>query len=296
VGSTTSTFGCDGPGLSRLDDGRLLRDAIRDDPQGFLGPDHLSKFGPDPGLLVKLLDPDQRLPVHCHPDRRFSGRHLGLRYGKTEAWIVIATRTADPTVYLGFRGPIGRQRLAAWVDRQETDQLLGAVNALTVRAGDTVFVPAGIPHAVGPGILIVELQEPSDLSILMEWKNLDIDGAREGHLGLGFSTALNAVDRTPWPAERLSGLINAGSSGSLFPKEADAFFRADRPPPGAPLDAGFSILIAVSGKGRLRTANGDDLDLGRGETVLLPYSAGAAQLEGDLEVIRCRPPQPDAEA
>ncbi|TMD42842.1 MAG: hypothetical protein E6I88_03230 [Chloroflexi bacterium] len=289
VGSTVSTFGCDGPGLSRLEDGRRLRDAIHEDPEAFLGPAHVARFGADPALLVKLLDPDQRLPVHCHPDRAFAKRHLGLRYGKTEAWIVIATRTADPTVYLGFRGPIDRQGLAAWVDRQEADRLLAAVNPITVKAGDTVFVPAGIPHAVGPGILIVELQEPTDLSVLMEWKGLDIDGRTDGHLGLGFERALDSVDRSAWTSGRLSGLINAGTNGSLFPQAAEPFFRAERLRGEAELEAGFAILVAIAGEGRLRTASGGSLDLKQGDTILVPFGAGNSWLEGSLVSIRCRP-------
>src|SRR5438105_13301200 len=109
IGSTVSLFGCDGPGLSRLEDGRLLRDAVAADPEGFLGPAHVAYFGADPALLVKLLDPDQRLPVHCHPNREFAKRHLGLRYGKTEAWVVLSVRVAEPMVYLGFRDPIRRE-------------------------------------------------------------------------------------------------------------------------------------------------------------------------------------------
>lgn len=291
VGSTVSTFGCDGPGLSRLDDGRLLRDAIREDPEGFLGPNHRRGIGDEPGLLVKLLDPDQRLPIHCHPDRAFAKRHLNLRYGKTEAWVVLATRSPDPTVYLGFRNPVGRQRLAAWVDRQETDGLLATVNPVTVSVGDTVLVPAGLPHAVGPGILILELQEPTDLSILMEWKNLNIDGSKDGHLGLGFNRALDAVDRTPWSSGRLSELINASRNGSLFPPAADVFFRADRVVPGRQSEAGFSILVVTDGSGRLRTEDGD-LDIRTGETILVPFGSGKSRLEGAAVAISCRPAAP----
>lgn len=291
VGSTVSTFGCDGPGLSRLDDGRLLRDAIRDDPEAFLGPDHRRVIGDEPGLLVKLLDPDQRLPIHCHPNRDFSKRNLNLRYGKTEAWLVLATRAADPTVYLGFRNPVGRQRLAAWVDRQETDGLLATVNPVTVTVGDSLLVPAGLPHAVGPGILILELQEPTDLSILMEWKNLNIDGRKDGHLGLGFNRALDAVDRTPWSSDRLSELINAGRNGSLFPAAADPFFQARRLEGGCILPPGFSIIVVTEGRGLLRSSEGD-APIGKGDTMLIPYSAGEVAIDGAVAAVQCLPPAP----
>ena len=290
VGSTVSLFGCDGPGLSVLDDGRLLRDAVKADPESFLGPAHIECFGPDPALLVKLLDPDQRLPVHCHPNRAFSKRHLNLRYGKSEAWVVVATRVADPTVYLGFRDEVGRDKVAAWVDEQDTTAMVSAVNALPVKPGDTVFVPAGIPHAVGPGILMVELQEPTDLSILMEWKGMGIDGRKDGHLGLGYERALHAVDRSAWPADRLERLINAGSTGSLFSKDADPFFRAQRIESNAVLTPGYSILVVLEGAATLRSHRGPGLAVTRGDTVLIPFAAGEIRLEGNLRAIRCLPP------
>ncbi len=290
VGSTTSTFGCDGPGLSVLEDGRLLRDAIQQDPEAYLGPAHVAGYGADPALLVKLLDPDQRLPVHCHPTRAFARQHLGLRYGKTEAWIVIATRVADPTVYLGFREAVDRERLAAWVEAEQSDRLLQSVNPIRVTPGDTVLVPAGLPHAVGPGILIVELQEPTDLSVLMEWKGLAIDGRKEGHLGLGFDRVLQTVDCSAWPADRLTGIVNAGSGTSYFPPAADEFFRAERIDAGQRLNASFAILIALEGEGRLHSADGEVMTLRRGDTILVPYAAGEARLEGSVRAIRCLPP------
>jgi mannose-6-phosphate isomerase len=292
VGSTTCVFGCDGPGLSRLEDGRLLRDAVEQDPEGFLGQAHVARWGADPALLVKLLDPDQRLPIHSHPDRAFARRHLGLRYGKTEAWIVVSTRSADPKVYLGFRNAVDRDQLTSWVEHQDASSLLAAVNELSVKPGDTVLVPAGIPHAVGEGILIVELQEPTDLSVLMEWQNLGIDGQKDGHLGLGFALVLDSVDRSAWPKERLASLLNQGSNGSLFSSAADPYFRANRLNGDNDLHASFSILVVLEGNGSLRTAAGASLSLAHGDTILVPYAAGESRLEGALGAIRCLPPDP----
>ena len=100
IGSTASVFGEGELGLSRLPDGTLLRDAIRAAPEDYLGPAHVARFGPDPALLVKLLDAGERLPVHVHPDGAFAGEHLGTRFGKTEAWIVVG---ADRPGHRGAR-------------------------------------------------------------------------------------------------------------------------------------------------------------------------------------------------
>ena len=72
LGSTTTRFGEERSGLSELPDGRLLRDAVTADPLGWLGQTHLDAFGESTELLVKLLDLDQRLPVHFHPDKAFA--------------------------------------------------------------------------------------------------------------------------------------------------------------------------------------------------------------------------------
>lgn len=300
VGSATAAFGTRDVGLTRLADGRLLREAFQADPEGFFGPGHAEPLGGDPGLLVKLLDAGERLPVHCHPDRAFARRHLDCPYGKTEAWVVAATAGPGSLVHLGFRQDQPRETLDAWVARQDRDVLLGSLHALPAAPGDTFLVPAGVPHAIGEGVLIVELQEPTDLSVLLEWEGFDVDGPADGHLGLGFDVALGCVDRSGWDRRGLDRL-RSGRPGDrpgverLFPAEADPFFRAERirPGPGARLPAAFCILVVLEGGGVLATARDDRIRLARGATVLVPHAAGETRLEGDLTAIRCLPPEPD---
>lgn len=300
VGSVTTTFGSDEEGLSRLEDGRLLAEAIAAEPANFLGPAHVERRGADPGLLVKLLDAGERLPVHFHPDRRFARDRLGSPYGKSEAWVVVAADGDEPAVHLGLRGAVDADTLAGWVERQEISELLGALNRVPVAAGDTFFVPAGLLHAIGEGLLIVELQEPSDLSVLLEWEGFELDGPAEGHLGLGFDSALSAagIDRlAPGRLDVLRGSREAEADGieRLFPPEADAFFRAQRirPLPSCTLDRGFSIVVVLEGEGRLSTEAGG-LALARGDTVLVPWVAGEASIEGEVEALRCLPPEVSA--
>jgi mannose-6-phosphate isomerase len=295
IGSTTTVSGSETLGLSRLPDGQVLRDVILADRERYLGRGHAARFGPDTGLLVKLLDAGERLPVHFHPDRDFAGRQLGSRWGKTEAWIIV---DGAATVHVGFREEVDRETVAGWVERQEAQAMLDALHALPVEPGDTIYVPAGTPHAIGAGILMVELQEPSDLSVLLEWEGFAIDGAAEGHLGLGFEVALDALDRSAWSAERERVRSRRGGADPrpgterLFPEEADAFFRAERIEADgpAPLPAEFSILIVLEGGGELVAGDGTRLGLARGETILVPFAAGDCYVEGSVELIRCLPP------
>jgi mannose-6-phosphate isomerase len=296
IGSATTLFGKHEAGLTRLPDGRLLRDALVQDPEGWLGEAHLETFGASPGLLVKLLDAGQRLPVHAHPTREWARRHLDCPYGKTEAWVIVECK-ADARVHLGFRRDVEAVELAGWVEEQDEDALVGSLHSLPVHPGDSVLVPAGMPHAVGAGVFLIELQEPTDFSVLMEWKGFELDGPADGHLGLGFDVALSCVDRSGYGAERLRELqaarVPAPGASSVFPAASERFFRAERlrPSPALELGPSFAILVVVEGDGELQTAAGT-LALRRGMTVLVPHAAGTAELRGELEAIRCRPPAP----
>jgi mannose-6-phosphate isomerase len=279
VGSANTSFGQTHEGLSRLEDGTLVRDAIKADPERFLGPEHVARFGPDPALLVKLLDAGERLPVHYHPGSAFARQHLDSSHGKTEAWLIVE---AEPgaEVRLGFKEEPGPDTLSQWVADQDTQAMLDALHPLSVSAGDAVFVPAGTAHAIGAGILMVELQEPTDFSILLEHEPFGVTDEAGATLGLGWDTAVQALDRQA---------TDAPEPSSTLPEAAAAYFRAERREGPTTLDQGFSVIVVLDGSGRV-----GDLDVSRGDTILVPHAAGATRLEGTVAVLRCRPPAPDA--
>ncbi len=297
LASTVTRFGEERVGLSTLPDGTLLRDAIEADPDTWLGAAHQATFGRSTGLLVKLLDAGQRLPIHLHPDRDFARRHLDCAYGKTESWYVLA---ADPgaVCYLGFQDEPSAERLAAWVDTQASEEMLAAMYAVEVRPGDGVLVPAGLPHAIGEGIFVVEAQEPTDWSILLDWSVLPIDGQVEGHLDLGFPTALQAVDRNGWSAAQLQEQLVRRPEGAtavdelqaVLPASADPFFRVHlaRPARALEVPAGFSVAVVLDGSGELATDDGP-LSVSRGDVLAVPAAAGAWEVPSGVTAIVCRP-------
>jgi mannose-6-phosphate isomerase len=294
IGSTATSFGEESEGLSRVEDGRVLRDLVRDDPDAFLGPDHARRWGADPALLVKLLDAGERLPVHFHPGRPFAREHLGLQFGKTEAWIILEA-DAGAAVHVGMREPADAETVAGWVERQDAGEMLAAMNEIPVHAGDAVLVPAGTLHAIGAGILLLELQEPTDLSVLLEWRRFGMDSGAE-HLGLGWDAALAALERGRTDTGALVHPAAAGAAGpvrSVLPRSADPYFRAERLRPAlgtVELEPSFAILVVTDGEGTVRTEHGDTVGLQRGSTVLVPYAAGRTTVEGDVDAIRCLPP------
>lgn len=290
-------------GLTRLPGGSTLASAVRDSPLSWLGPDHVDRFGDDVALLVKLLDAGERLPVHLHPTPAFAAEHLGSHHGKHEAWVVVGAER-DATVWLGFNQDVTEEDLAGWTSRQDRARLLDALNRVPVEAGDCVFVPAGLPHAIGAGVCCVELQEPTDLSLNLEWEGFDLPSGAAGQLGLTAAEVRSCVRRSSVSAEELSELCRpgagpggsepAGPLTSVLPRDADGWFRAERVRPAGSVDlpAGFAVVFVVSGSGWLETSDGQRLSVSAGSALLLPWCAGPVRVGGDLDAVCCRPPAP----
>ena len=291
IASTVARAGESRIGLASTVEGDLLRDLVAADPKSWLGAPEAS---PDTGLLVKLLDAGQRLPVHAHPDRSFARQHLDCAHGKTEAWLVLDA-TGDGAVYLGWKDAVDPADLAAARDAQDSEWMLSRLHRVAVRRGDGILVPAGTPHAIGEGTFVAEVQEPTDFSIVLEW-SLTTSTREQSHLGLGFEVAMMAVDTAQMSAERLSSLIVhtdlAGYHDTvlpLLPSESDAFFRLDLACGGVreTVAAGFAAVVVLSGHARLL---GDGaIDVAPGDVLAVPAAFGEWRPEGDARILVARP-------
>ena len=294
IGSMTTRFGEATMGLTTLSDGTTLRDSVLKDPESWLGAEHLSTFGPSSELLVKLLDPDQRLPVHYHPNRAFAKKHLSLQHGKTEAWIILEA-PAGANVGLGFSQEQTKKDVAAMVEARDSQGLIDSLQKFDVKAGDAILVPSGVPHAIGAGIFVMELQEPTDLSALLEWNDFAVDGTVDGHLGLGFDTVLDALRYTPIEKIEAATLVTnnrlaEGADTSIFTGAADPYFRADYLGSASPrVDAGFGIFLVLQGAGSISFDNASEMAIEKGDAVLIPASAGSWKVSG-AQGILARPP------
>ena len=293
IGSVTTRFGATEQGLSKLPDGAYLKDAIASDPIGWLGEEHFSHFGLSIEVLVKLLDPDQRLPVHFHPNKAFAKAHLGLDHGKTEAWIILEA-PAGAGVGLGFKERQNKDELLELVRSQDSSALLASLRRSEVSVGDAIFVPAGVAHAIDSGIFVLELQEPTDLSALLEWEGFAVDGTKDGHLGLGFETVTDALMLDPLSDAEFNSLVmrNVFSGGplrSVLPIKADGYFRAHLSPGVGDFESGFAIGLVLDGTGEIIFANAPTMQINKGDALVIPHAAGAYSVTG-ANVIICRPP------
>jgi mannose-6-phosphate isomerase len=289
VASTTTLAGEESLGVTVLPDGRSLPAAIEEQPEAWLGRAHVDCFGADTRLLVKLLDAGQRLPVHAHPHVSFAAQHLGRAHGKAEAWYIVE----GGEVYLGLKQDVTADGLKSLVMSQDVDALLGMLHRIEVRPGDAVYVPPGVLHAIGEDVFLVELQEPEDLSILLEWRDFELDGERDGHLELGFDLALEAVECRGRSEEEVREQVRAAGFGpSVLPAAADPYFVLERVALDgeANIDPGFTVLVMLTGEADLE--NGRRLRLGAGSTAVAPNAFGRLVLRGRGEMLACRPPRP----
>src|SRR5687768_10797480 len=154
IAATVSRAGEPGVGLASTTDGDVLRDLVAADSRSWTGSDRADG---DTGVLVKLLDAGQRLPVHVHPDRAFAARNLGCTYGKTEAWYVLDT-DERAAVHLGWTKDVDADELVRRRDEQDGDWMLDHLHRVEVHPGDGVLVPAGMPHSIGAGVFVAEVQ------------------------------------------------------------------------------------------------------------------------------------------
>ena len=140
------------------------------DPSYFLGAEHTEAFKSNPMLLVKFLDSSVRLHFQAHPTAEFAREFLDSDHGKAEGYYILEVREGyDPYVYVGFQHPPTREAFKEMIETQNIDAMEKCFEKVPVKAGDCLYIPGGSPHAIGEGILMVEIMEPSDWAVRFEF-------------------------------------------------------------------------------------------------------------------------------
>lgn len=214
IGSVTaaSNPGTSGPdeGVSRVNlngEQLLFSELIAQDPGYFLGAEHVTHFGQQPMVLVKFIDSAVRLQLQVHPTAEFAREHLDSDSGKAEAYYILDIRddVDEAFVYLGFQRPPDRASLKKSIEAQDLETLTGHFDKIRVKPGDVLFIPGGIPHAIGGGIFLVEILEPSDLVVRFEFETAGYtlpESARFMNRGLDFCLDIFDFRAIPEPVVR----------------------------------------------------------------------------------------------
>jgi mannose-6-phosphate isomerase len=184
----------------------LFTDLIARDPDYFLGAGHVARFGQQTMVLVKFLDSAVRLQLQAHPTAEFARAHLDSNSGKAEAYYILNVRedVEEAFVYLGFQRPPDRAELKRCIEEQDLVTMEGFFDRISVKPGDVLFIPGGIPHAIGGGIFMVEIMEPSDLVVRFEFESAGYtlpESARFMNRGLDF--CLDIFDFEARPESRV---------------------------------------------------------------------------------------------
>ena len=154
-------------GLSCLEEnGRSLKDFIDEKPEEMLG-----RGRKETGMLMKLIDAAERLSVQVHPTRDDAMRLFHSAFGKTECWHILGGRAIDgqpPCIYFGFKEDVTREKWAKLFYDQDIPGMLSCLHKINVHSGETYLIRGGVPHAIGAGCFLAEIQEPTDLTLRVE--------------------------------------------------------------------------------------------------------------------------------
>jgi mannose-6-phosphate isomerase len=263
--------------------GRTLSELAKAYPDALLGP-HRNEAGDYP-LLVKILFPHDKLSVQVHPDDTLA-QQMGEPRGKTECWYVLE---AEPgaTVALGLKPGSTVEAMRQAIAGHTVEAM---VEQVPVAKGDMIFVDAGTVHAIGPGVVLLETQQTSDIT----YRLYDYGRPRELHIDLGIAaTRLHTA----------AGKVAPKADGARTRLIEQKYFTVDQidVASGSPFRSESSTgssagvphsLVAVEGAAALHTEGCEPVDLLPGRAVVVPAAIAGYRLEsaGGASIIRSQPP------
>jgi len=223
-------------------------------------------------LLIKILDANRWLSVQVHPDDEYGLEHEN-EWGKTEMWVVLHAEPGSELIY-GFKPGVTAERYAKEIAEERSADSL---HRLAVKAGDVVFVPAGTIHALGPGIMVAEIQQNSDTTYRI------YDWGRPRPLHIEKSLAVLNFEQVEPQAVKPTKLIEDGTlkvellaqcdyfqTERVFLGEGDEFY-------GECDGDTFEIWAVLTGKATIESTR-DPVTLNGVEWALLPAMLGEFQV------------------
>jgi len=253
--------------------GMTLDEAIRRHPEEIVGDS--SHTGPFP-LLIKLLDAQDVLSVQVHPDPETCKR-TGVGDPKTECWYVIE---AEPgaVIYKGLKPGVTRETFAEAIREGTVEQMLLRV---PVSVGECHFLPAGTAHAIGAGLLIAEVQMPSDTTYrVFDWNRVDDSGkGRQLHIE-------EAIESIHFDASK--DILSLETVGRLVDCP---FFKLDK---GHQAENGelllargqMRVLMVLRGSGSICDAQDEVVGFTAGDTLLIPAAyEGAVTFDAETQYL-----------
>ena len=256
--------------------GQTINEALKNNP-GFLGNSQADACFP---LLIKFIDAEQTLSVQVHPDDDYAAR-VEHDSGKNEMWYIVEADEGARIVY-GLKPGISAKDFRCAVMENRIGEVL---NFHPVHAGECYYIPAGLVHAIGGGILIAEIQQNSDLTYrVYDYDRLGADGRpRELHREKACDVSRPMSEEEIY-AKRYAARRN-GEEESLAHSDyfcvRSRFTTPSKPYSGTVERDHFVHLLCLSGEGAL-SAQDVEVSFARGESIFLPAGMGDYTVSGEL--------------
>jgi len=232
-------------------------------------------------LLIKLLDCNDDLSVQVHPNDTYERLPKG-EPGKTEMWYVLGAEPGAKIIY-GLKPGVDRAAMAAAI---EEGRIMDCLQEVSVKAGDTFYIPAGTVHALCAGVVVAEIQQNSDTTYrLYDYDRPGLDGKpRELHI----EDSLNVAAYEDSGASRMD--TSGAVPGEWLTLARSPYFKTDKgvvkgPWTSSTTPDSFVIVIVCEGNGTIGWEKGL-VDAKAGDCFLLPANLGAYTLDGDMTVLR----------
>ncbi len=271
--------------------GISLLELIESDPVRALGAKHYERYGAKLGVLIKIIDSAERLTVQVHPTREKARMLFNSAFGKTECWHILGGRSINgekPCIYFGFKEGITREFWKECFDRQDISAMLGCLHKFEVNAGDTYLIEGGIPHAIGEGCFLVEIQEPTDYTVRTE--RITPQGLAISdfmcHQGLGFERMFECFEYNGYSADAIRERWCIKKQGDVIigKDNTDMFGLSIREISGSShikSNDSFSGIYILNGEG---TLNGEPIKMG--DQFFVPAACDGFTVTGNVKLIQ----------
>lgn len=271
------------PGMESRDaQGRSLLDWITSEDQGFLG----TEVTPPLPLLLKLIDAREPLSVQVHPDNSYAATHEGGKLGKTEAWVILDA-DEDAKIVYGIKPGIDKEQLRQAAMQGATME--DCLRYLPVHPGDVIYIPAGMVHAIGAGILLYEIQQSSDVTYrFWDWGRTGMDGQpRTLHLEQALAVTDPSLCLEPVQGERMK--VTGGYRTKLVQDENFSLHRllVQKAMPLEEMPQRFRFLTALCQGYAISEAGA--VSFKTGDSQFIPASSPRIKLECEGELLLASP-------
>lgn len=231
-------------------------------------------------LLVKILDATDDLSVQVHPNDDQAREMENEAYGKTECWYVLDCEDDSEIIYGHEAASI--EEVQQRIDKGKWDELLTRVN---VKKGDFFYVPSGMIHAIGKGIVILEIQQSSDITYrLYDYDRLDDEGNyRKLHLESAIQV-INLFDMSQ-TAQELEKQIDDLVMRQLIKKKYFTVYHWQlNGKVATPLTKDYLLVNVIDGNGLIKVGD-QEFHIKKGDNFIVPATIKEYELMGLLEVI-----------